>query len=194
LIRADIKEVLSADRLYNLLAVAETGDECIDFIRRHRPDVAIIDINISPLGAAGILREAKLSGWQTRIYLLTDGQSSSDALEADDCKTISFINARRPGELRETLRKLAIDLLCRNKEPAAASLPLQRRSPSGSNEGLTSRQKQIVAMLKVGSSNREIARILGLTEGTIKVHLHRIYQKIGVANRTQLAARSFSLE
>jgi DNA-binding NarL/FixJ family response regulator len=49
-------------------------------------------------------------------------------------------------------------------------------------------------MLKIGSSNREIARVLGVSEGTIKVHLHRIYQRIGVSNRTQLAARSFTAE
>jgi DNA-binding NarL/FixJ family response regulator len=49
-------------------------------------------------------------------------------------------------------------------------------------------------MLKIGSSNREIARVLGVSEGTIKVHLHRIYQRIGVSNRTQLATQSFTTE
>jgi two-component system, NarL family, nitrate/nitrite response regulator NarL len=47
-------------------------------------------------------------------------------------------------------------------------------------------------MLKVGSSNREIARVLGVSEGTIKVHLHRIFQRVGVSNRTQLAAQAFA--
>jgi len=56
------------------------------------------------------------------------------------------------------------------------------------------RQNQIVAMLKIGSFNKEIAQVLGLSEGTIKVRLHRIYQRVGVSNRTQLAARSFSAE
>jgi DNA-binding NarL/FixJ family response regulator len=59
---------------------------------------------------------------------------------------------------------------------------------------LTFRQHQIVSMLKIGSSNREIARVLGVSEGTVKVHLHRVFQRIGVANRTQLAARSFAAE
>jgi DNA-binding NarL/FixJ family response regulator len=65
---------------------------------------------------------------------------------------------------------------------------------SGAKRHLTFRQNQIVTMLKIGSSNREIARVLGVSEGTIKVHLHRIYQRIGVSNRTQLAAQSFTAE
>jgi len=62
------------------------------------------------------------------------------------------------------------------------------------NWRLTLRQNHIVAMLKVGSSNKEIAYVLRLLEGTIKVHLHRIYQRIGASNRTQLAAQSFIAE
>ena len=59
------------------------------------------------------------------------------------------------------------------------------------NQLLTSRQRQIVSMLESGSSNKEIARALGLDEGTVKVHLHSIYQRIGVSNRRQLAAKLF---
>jgi DNA-binding NarL/FixJ family response regulator len=54
------------------------------------------------------------------------------------------------------------------------------------------RQRQIVAILKRGSSNQEIAQLLGLAEGTVKVHLHSIYQRIGVSNRRQLAAKVYA--
>ena len=57
---------------------------------------------------------------------------------------------------------------------------------------LTVRQRQIVALLNTGSSNKEIARALGLAEGTVKVHLHSIYQRVGVSNRLQLAAKFFA--
>jgi DNA-binding NarL/FixJ family response regulator len=59
------------------------------------------------------------------------------------------------------------------------------------NRLLTLRQRQIVAMLKSGSSNKEIAQELGLAEGTVKVHLHSIYQRVGVSSRRQLVSRLF---
>jgi two-component system, NarL family, nitrate/nitrite response regulator NarL len=55
------------------------------------------------------------------------------------------------------------------------------------NAPLTKREHQIVQVLAEGITNKEIGRRLGLTEGTVKVHLHRIYRKLGIANRTVLA-------
>jgi len=55
---------------------------------------------------------------------------------------------------------------------------------------LTTRERQIVLVLSEGLTNKEIARRLKLTEGTVKVHLHNIYQKLGISNRTALAIRA----
>ena len=67
-------------------------------------------------------------------------------------------------------------------------LPLAKREmPVGQNLPVTERQRQIILVLAEGITNKEIGRRLGLTEGTVKVHLHRIYRKLGIANRTALA-------
>ena len=55
------------------------------------------------------------------------------------------------------------------------------------DDPLTTRERQIVLVLSEGVTNREIARRLRLAEGTVKVHLHHIYRKLGIANRTALA-------
>jgi len=73
--------------------------------------------------------------------------------------------------------EIAIDLV-RATARAAGSLPAIPETPPagiGFGQQLTCVRSQIVAMLKVGSSNKQIAQVLGLSEGTIKVHLHRIY-------------------
>jgi two-component system, NarL family, nitrate/nitrite response regulator NarL len=190
--RAGIKDVLSVDRLYNVAAVAQTGAECLEIIMRLRPDVALIDAYISLPGATRILHESNANGWQTRFCFLTRDQIPPDLLEAGKDAAAVFVNERLPEDLRERLREIAMDL----KSKAADGLQSRAAAPAGAGSAsrLTSRQNQIVAMLKIGSSNREIADVLGLSEGTIKVHLHRIYRKIGVSNRTQLAARSFATE
>ena len=60
-------------------------------------------------------------------------------------------------------------------------------APSPALDGLTQRQREILALLLEGQSNKEMARALGILEGTIKVHLRSIMQRLGVRNRTQLA-------
>jgi two-component system, NarL family, nitrate/nitrite response regulator NarL len=59
----------------------------------------------------------------------------------------------------------------------------RRQSPT-----LTARERQVIALAAVGSSSKMIGNRLGLSAGTVQIHLHNIYQKIGVANRTALVA------
>jgi len=67
-------------------------------------------------------------------------------------------------------------------------LPLAKREmPVDQSLPLTERERQTILVLSEGISNKEIGRRLGLTEGTVKVHLHRIFRKLRIANRTALA-------
>lgn len=60
------------------------------------------------------------------------------------------------------------------------------------NDRLTEREREVIVVLSEGKSNKEIGRRLRLAEGTVKVHLHRIYRKLGIANRTALAILAHS--
>jgi DNA-binding NarL/FixJ family response regulator len=62
-----------------------------------------------------------------------------------------------------------------------------RKLPTRSHDLLTTRERQIIRVLSDGVTNKEIGRRLRLAEGTVKVHLHHIYRKLGIANRTALA-------
>ncbi|MDI1265368.1 MAG: LuxR C-terminal-related transcriptional regulator [bacterium] len=77
------------------------------------------------------------------------------------------------------------------KEEKAVARPTRTIEPVDISQLMTPRQRQIVAMLESGSSNKQIATALGLAEGTIKVQLHSVYQKIGVSGRRQLKAKLF---
>ena len=77
-------------------------------------------------------------------------------------------------------------------------VPMDRRAPllvrTDPFRGLTRRQLQIVQLLKTGASNKEIARALGIGEGTVKVHLHAVYEKLGVTSRCKLVSYTFRSE
>ena len=70
----------------------------------------------------------------------------------------------------------------RHTPPLVGTAPLR---------GLTRRQLQIVQLLKTGASNKEIARVLGISDGTVKVHLHAIYERLGVTSRCKLVSLYF---
>jgi two-component system, NarL family, nitrate/nitrite response regulator NarL len=72
------------------------------------------------------------------------------------------------------------------------STPARRRVPANKNSALTARERQITRVLSEGATNKEIGRRLRLAEGTVKVHLHHIYRKLGIANRTALAVLAHS--
>jgi two-component system nitrate/nitrite response regulator NarL len=67
------------------------------------------------------------------------------------------------------------------------SLKKSSKVRPGQTDPLTTRERQVVRVIAEGLTNKEIARRLRLAEGTVKVHLHRIYRKLGIANRTALA-------
>jgi len=72
------------------------------------------------------------------------------------------------------------------------STPARRRVHANKNSALTARERQITRVLSEGATNKEIGRRLRLAEGTVKVHLHHIYRKLGIANRTALAVLAHS--
>jgi two-component system nitrate/nitrite response regulator NarL len=72
------------------------------------------------------------------------------------------------------------------------ALRLKLKLSARAHDLLTTRERQIVLVLAEGLTNKEIARRLRLTEGTVKVHLHNIYQKLGISNRTALAIRAYT--
>jgi two-component system nitrate/nitrite response regulator NarL len=67
------------------------------------------------------------------------------------------------------------------------STPTRRRLPADKQSSLTRRERQIARVVAEGATNKEIGRRLRMAEGTVKVHLHHIYCKLGIANRTALA-------
>jgi two-component system response regulator DegU len=193
LIRAGLREVLSADPLCNLAGFARSGSECLELIRRLHPDVALIGANISLPDGSQILRELRADRSKTQVCFLTGQQIPQHLVGAAKDGVAFFINARHPAHLRTRLHDIARSLTGHGNSFAAnlsARLPIAAKTDF--SKRLTRRQNQIVAMLKLGSTNRQIGHVLGLSEGAVKGHLYRIYRTMGVSNRTQLTVQCFA--
>jgi len=198
LIRAGLRDLLARNRRWKLIGIAETGAQVLKAIQRFKPDVAIIGSRISDPDTREIASVVGANFPRVALCLLAHDADLKQAPSAtrqrgaeQHGRVMTVIHERSPEHLCEWLDEMAGPSI--GKVPGAAlPSPVTTIMRNRSDRRLTDRQAQIVSMLQIGMSNKEISNRLGLSEGTVKVHLHRLYRKMGVSNRTQLAAQSNS--
>lgn len=176
---------------FEVLARCRSGEETLHAVRKHRPDVLILDIRISEKDGLAVLREMKNEELPPRVVLFTAALSEAEALEAI-----------RLGVNGVVLKEMAPELLVKcvrkvhgggtwveTRSVGRALEELVRRDAEVRQIAsvLTPREIEIVRMVASGLRNREIAEKLFVSVGTIKVHLHNIYQKLHVNSRLELA-------
>jgi DNA-binding NarL/FixJ family response regulator len=160
------------------VASCSDGTKCIQAIRALSPDIAVLDISLPGLAGPEILAAATSESLRTRVIFLT--ASAEDRRYAGCEGAYSVISKEAPPEIFVyCLRQVAAG---RRFFPIAL-LNGMSRAPTV----LTERECQIMELVSKGLSNKEIGRRLSLYEGTIKIHLHHIYHKLGIKNRTMLA-------
>src|SRR6516162_8937353 len=170
--------VLDAEPDFRIVAHCADGVSCIEAIREVLPDIAIVDVSLPE-----ILAVISSEGLPTRMVLFT-------ALEE---RELRLFHARG---VHAVVRKDADpqSILQTLRQVASGQKVLQQ--PGGDAEkaitALTDRERQIMRLVSEGLSNKEIGRRLRITDGTIKVHLHHIFEKLNVYRRTALAALYFS--
>ena len=186
-IRAGIEAVLRHSR-YDLVATVCDGDQAIDAIARYDPQVCILDLRMPKKDGVAVLESLRGDGDQRPVVLLTaelDDRSLYAAVKAG-VNGIVLKNGAEDAliECLDTVmagqRAIDADLLHRalDLSLSGGADPLSRLAP---------RERQISELVAQGLRNREIAERLAMSEGTVKVYLHGIYQKVGVENRTGLA-------
>jgi DNA-binding NarL/FixJ family response regulator len=181
-----------------IVARCTDGAAACEAIRDHCPDVAIVNLRMPPAGGLAVVRQVREEQVPVRIVLFTAAIDEMQALEAVRLGADGILlKELSPQLIRECVRKVA-----RGEhwiERGSATKVIERIA-SGSpgafgGSGLTRREYQLMRLAASGLRNREIARRLKIGEGTVKIHLHSVYRKLGVRGRVQLAlhARSHGL-
>ncbi|MBR0724247.1 response regulator transcription factor, partial [Bradyrhizobium manausense] len=175
---------------FEIIASCSDGTSFLEAVRNFAPDVALLSDSLPRLTVAEILAVAKTENLATRLVFFTDYENDDElasALAAGACSAIS--KSENPGVVLGSLRMIA--------ERSASPKQILAQSATGKESDsaklekmlglLTQREREIVRLVSDGLSNKEIARQLHLSHGTVKVHLHNIFQKLAVNNRTVLA-------
>jgi len=183
-----LTNVLTAESGFKVVACCSDGTDCIEAIRSLVPDIAILDISLPGLTGLEILTIANSESLPTRMVFFTASVEDRE-----------LIVSAAAGAYGVILKDVAPEILVQSLRAIADGqrlLPLPtvpREQGNVANREnvltvLTDREREIVRLVSGGLSNKEIGRKLNITDGTIKQHLHHIYQKLEITNRTILAA------
>jgi DNA-binding NarL/FixJ family response regulator len=182
--------MLRSEGDFNVVASCHDGATCIRSIRNLCPDVALLDISPpSPIGYE-VLAAVKGEQLSTRVVYLSSSSDAPDAAGAIANGAYGIISKEAtPHLLVGWLRQVAsgLRLLLPIPGPSDRHGNAARSEPEASLSSLTQREGEIMRLVCAGLSNKEIGRELNLSDGTIKIHLHHIYQKLAIHNRTALA-------
>ncbi len=188
-----LSHVLGAERDFSVVARCVDGASCIEAIRILVPDIAVLDIAMPDIPRQEILGLANSRGLATRLVFFTAFVEDHDLktlAAAGACDVISKDVGLR--DLVQTLRQIAGSRILTLRSPNEAIRLAQSATADKTLMALTQRERQIMRLVSEGLSNKEIGRRLNITDGTIKVHLHHVFQKLEISNRTVLAAVALS--
>lgn len=179
---------LEAD--YEVVARCRDGEEALAAIRQYQPDVVILDLRMPRVDGLAVLRELKQEGLTTRVVLLTAAANDSDVLEAVRLGVHGVVLKDMVSEaLLHCVRQVNAGEQWIEPRFLHRTLDKVLRRETGERELraiLTPRELDIVRMVIHGLRNKEVAKRLYISEGTVKIHLHNIYDKLHVSSRLEL--------
>jgi two-component system nitrate/nitrite response regulator NarP len=186
--RTGVQAVL-APTSFRVVAAVASGAEALAAVAIEDPEICIFDVTMPAPDGVEALKAMRAAGDRRPVVLLT--------AQIDDQRLVEAIDAGVNGVVgKDGAEDVLVDALTRVMAGervigpdlmARAQQQAQRRSQPSPFAVLTPRERTIVALVMRGTRNREIAAELGITEGTVKVYLHALYQKLGIDNRTELA-------
>jgi DNA-binding NarL/FixJ family response regulator len=192
LILLGLERLLCLYKDFKVVATCLTGRTALTAILRHAPEMAVINMDIPDAGGLAVLTETIRHDVPTRVVLLIDSASHRHIFDAMSIGVHGLVLRTSAADtLVPCLRMVADGRRWLPQEivgPAFDGEAERRKAEYLLLHDLTCRELEIVRLVGEGLPNKSIAHRLAVTEGTVKVHLHHIYQKLGVPNRTSLAA------
>ncbi len=177
---------------YDLLERARTLAEAKRRTAKLKPDLLLLDVHLPDGSGLDLLRILSSRRTRPRMILLTAGMDESQLLAAAELGPEGMVlKTSDPGLLIECMD--AVSGGSRWIDPEIVERTRQAEVRAASAPPLTRRERELVELVRQGLRNRDIAAELGVTEGTVKVYLHAIFDKFKVENRTELALRATEL-
>jgi DNA-binding NarL/FixJ family response regulator len=175
---------------FHVVACCGGGDAALESVRTARPDVLVLDLRMPGRNGIDVLRAMAAEKLACRTVLLTAAITDEDVVEAVRLGVNGIVMKESPPDaLVDRVRRVAHgEQLIEQDALARAFGRVLRREAAARDVSrtLTPREIELVKMVAQGLRNRAIAERLQISEGTVKIHLHNVYEKLGVDGRLEL--------
>ncbi|MBK8285062.1 MAG: response regulator transcription factor [Ahniella sp.] len=184
-VREGMRALLEAFEEMSVVGEAANGDAAIEALPRIRPDLLMSDLKMPGMPAAELIRRARIVQPGLRVLAFTSFAEARHVRELIEAGADGYLlKDANKDEIRRAINTVITGV--RYLHPAAQQA-IDEAGGSGPLGTLTLRERDVLRELAKGRSNKEIGRILELTEGTVKGYVSAIFEKIGVNDRTQAA-------
>jgi len=190
-VRRGLSQFIGDEDEMEVVAECADGDGAVQAAERYKPDVLIVDLQMPGLTGLDVLRRLREKQIAVPTVLLAGNISDDDVMDAMRLGVKGVVlKEMAPSLLVQCIRKVAAGGVWLEKEAVGRALEkmLQlEQSREKVREVLTPREIEIARMVARGLGNREVGEKLFISEGTVKTHLHTIYEKLDIKSRVQLA-------
>jgi DNA-binding NarL/FixJ family response regulator len=185
-VRQGLRMFLSLDPEIEIIGEAATGEEAIEASRQLRPDVVLMDLLMPGMGGVAATRMIREEMPDVEVIALTSVLADEAVTGAIRAGAIGYLlKNTEADELRRAIKSAAAGQVYLSPE-AAARLVREVKIP-GNPEALTERETDVLRLVAKGQANKQVARVLGIQEQTVKTHVSNILGKLQVQSRTQAA-------
>ncbi len=195
-------KLLDLEEDLEVVAQADDGLEVLGMLQRFQPDILLLDLRMPGLDVLATLHQLEMAQIKTRAIVLTtsdDQPGSSETLKRETERTVPKQAAMET--LINCIRHVHAEEMCLDQRTTTAVIhqfvaPADTSGPKASlcqdASQLSSKEREIVALVTQGYKNPDIAEKLAIAEQTVKNHLHDIYEKLNVTDRLELALYAIS--
>lgn len=185
-----MERVLAAEADFDIVAYCPTAAQTLQKVRESRPDILVLDVNFRDRPGLELLRDLRRENLPVKVIIFTNALDDDQTIEALRLGVQGVLLKSMPSHLLpQCIYKVHSGGQWMEKQSLGHAFEKLLRREAGARRMatiLTDRETEIMCLVAQGLSNREIGERLSVGEGTVKVHVHNIYSKLGVNNRVDL--------